>query len=672
MYSLCSSHDIGTRSQERAARTAPFIATVIRRFVKLVTRYVRRHMTAVKCLVFSVPLILAQFTVAQTVIFVNAAAPDGGDGLSWETAYSDLQDALDDANSDEMVNELWLASGQYKPDRGTQDRAMTFNPRPGLSLLGGFSGNEVNSDQRDPTANPTTITGDLNDDDEFNFINYDDNSFNIVTVTESGEAVTFDGLILTGGNDTSAFGSGDTSRGGGAIRSEGGTVVIINCTFRGNSTGLPHGPPSQSGLGDFGGAVHVRDPGGSLTVSDSLFENNQAEIGGALSGFFTSDGVTLTNCVFQDNFAQFNGGAIRVDGGDLVIVDCRFEDLFACTGGGAVRTVLLHSVVIRDSQFINNESIASGGAILLERSDNVGTIPAIVENCLFRNNLTFGAGGAALYRETAVRTSNCTFLGNIAIRPGNNSNGNGGAILTTFKPQEFVNCLFAGNSAKQVGGVWVFDALPASFVNCTFVNNESIFPGVEIGGLFGHESVVIADNLVLWNNGGTTEGAQVALNNATLDIEFSLIQGITGIHGGVGNIGDDPLFANALGPDGVPGTSDDDLRPTSGSPAIDAGNNLAVPNGVQFDLDGKARFVDDPAARDTGMGEPPIVDMGAYEFHANVPGDLDGDGTVGASDLLILLVSWGPCANCDACNADLDGNCTVGASDLLILLSNWG
>ncbi|MEE9131351.1 MAG: hypothetical protein V3T84_15135 [Phycisphaerales bacterium] len=55
-----------------------------------------------------------------------------------------------------------------------------------------------------------------------------------------------------------------------------------------------------------------------------------------------------------------------------------------------------------------------------------------------------------------------------------------------------------------------------------------------------------------------------------------------------------------------------------------------------------------------------------------VPGDLDGDGTVGASDLLILLVNWGPCGDCDDCLADLDDDCTVGASDLLILLENWG
>ena len=50
-------------------------------------------------------------------------------------------------------------------------------------------------------------------------------------------------------------------------------------------------------------------------------------------------------------------------------------------------------------------------------------------------------------------------------------------------------------------------------------------------------------------------------------------------------------------------------------------------------------------------------------------GELDGDCQVGASDLLILLSSWGPCEDCPA---DLDNDGQVGASDLLILLANWG
>ncbi len=44
----------------------------------------------------------------------------------------------------------------------------------------------------------------------------------------------------------------------------------------------------------------------------------------------------------------------------------------------------------------------------------------------------------------------------------------------------------------------------------------------------------------------------------------------------------------------------------------------------------------------------------------------------GASDLLILLVSWGPCPDCAACPADLNDDCSVGVADLLILLSKWG
>ena len=55
--------------------------------------------------------------------------------------------------------------------------------------------------------------------------------------------------------------------------------------------------------------------------------------------------------------------------------------------------------------------------------------------------------------------------------------------------------------------------------------------------------------------------------------------------------------------------------------------------------------------------------------NCNCPHDLDLDGSVGASDLLSLLASWGPCKGCPA---DFDGNDIVGVSDLLTLLANWG
>jgi hypothetical protein len=50
-----------------------------------------------------------------------------------------------------------------------------------------------------------------------------------------------------------------------------------------------------------------------------------------------------------------------------------------------------------------------------------------------------------------------------------------------------------------------------------------------------------------------------------------------------------------------------------------------------------------------------------------VLGDLDGDGSVGASDIAILLNGWG-----SAGAADLNGDGVVNGADLATLLSNWG
>ena len=73
---------------------------------------------------------------------------------------------------------------------------------------------------------------------------------------------------------------------------------------------------------------------------------------------------------------------------------------------------------------------------------------------------------------------------------------------------------------------------------------------------------------------------------------------------------------------------------------------------------------------------PPMLSGEAsfdFTFQISVVGDLDGDGTVGILDLLILLSSWGPCPDPpDPCPADLDIDGTVGIFDLLALLANWG
>ncbi len=65
---------------------------------------------------------------------------------------------------------------------------------------------------------------------------------------------------------------------------------------------------------------------------------------------------------------------------------------------------------------------------------------------------------------------------------------------------------------------------------------------------------------------------------------------------------------------------------------------------------------------------PAYADLGDHPC----PWDLDYNGTVGASDLLLLLVAWGVCDDPANCPADFDNTNNVGTVDLLTLLAHWG
>lgn len=98
-----------------------------------------------------------------------------------------------------------------------------------------------------------------------------------------------------------------------------------------------------------------------------------------------------------------------------------------------------------------------------------------------------------------------------------------------------------------------------------------------------------------------------------------------------------------------------------------------VPNALGTIVSGLSLMIDAGAA--TGArtvsvsnadGSADGVGLFTVNAGAACPADLDGDGQVGASDLAILLGSWGGTGA-----ADFDGG-GVGASDLAILLGSWG
>lgn len=121
--------------------------------------------------------------VNAAVIFVKADALGNNDGSSWENAFTDLQDAL---AASEGGDQIWVATATYKPDSSAGDRTATFQLLSGVGLYGGVAGGETELDRREPDVNVTVLSGDLNGDDRLDFANNEENSYHVVTGSDTG------------------------------------------------------------------------------------------------------------------------------------------------------------------------------------------------------------------------------------------------------------------------------------------------------------------------------------------------------------------------------------------------------------------------------------------------------------------------------------------------------
>ena len=601
---------------------------------------------AVKILVLATSVAWTAAVQAQSTWYVD------DDGLaqlgctSWEDACSDLQTALGLANS---ADEIRVAQGTYRPAGPNGDRAATFQLLNEVVLLGGYlglsAGKGQDPDDRDIELYQTILSGDLNGNDGPDFENNGENSYHVVTGDNTDQSAVIDGFTIVSGH-AEVFGDNH----GGGMHNLNGSPTVNNCTFTGNAA---RGDQSRGGAMFNRGTEdnHTRPTITNCTFIGNLVESVGAGTtngwGGAIWNAFSDPAIS--NCTFLENQAVGNvvlGGAIVNSGSSAIITDCTFiantvTGLAPAGGAMANGGGLSHTPTLINCAFIGNATVplhpfndGNGGAMA-----NFTTVTLI--NCVFVDNTSAVHGGALYNHESNAELVNCRFNGNIA---GTADNGSGGALFNTFDSHPILtNCTLAYNVATS--------------------GDFSAGYGGGMANYAGSDPVVT--NSILWGNvngdGGTGETAQVynigggAPNEPV--VNFSCIEGGWSGAGGVGNTADDPLFVNTP-------ASDFHLQPDS--PCVDAGSNAAVPGDIATDLDGNPRFID---GDDDGVAE---VDMGAYEFQGGVscPADLDGDGTVGASDLAILLGTWGPVPTPDP--PDFDGDGDVDAFDLAILLGNWG
>ena len=72
-------------------------------------------------------------------------------------------------------------------------------------------------------------------------------------------------------------------------------------------------------------------------------------------------------------------------------------------------------------------------------------------------------------------------------------------------------------------------------------------------------------------------------------------------------------------------------------------------------------------------GEEFVADALVMVQASRPSADLDGDGIVGVSDLLEVVINWGPCVPMDEpCPGDTNGDCDVDVNDIVEVIAGWG
>jgi hypothetical protein len=231
-----------------------------------------------------------------------------------------------------------------------------------------------------------------------------------------------------------------------------------------------------------------------------------------------------------------------------------------------------------------------------------------------------------------------------------------------------------------------------SLINCTLVGNHSFYdpnsllelarrpPGSdgssELGGaLYSTKSSAGTTilNAVLWGNlsdGALSQGSQLTLLGP-YDIANCIVHRWSGVLGGTANSGDDPLLLNPGGADGDIGTADDDPRVFPDSPVRNAGDNAALPpDWLDLDGDGDARELLPRDLLENARVQGNIVDIGAVEL-SSCPADINHSGTIDVDDLVVVILSWGPCVIAAPCPADINFSGAVDVDDLVTVILGW-
>jgi hypothetical protein len=280
-------------------------------------------------------------------------------------------------------------------------------------------------------------------------------------------------LAFVDGYTTDVPNTHATTQGGAAIFEDGGSLTVIDSTFSNNQC-------ASSGQDVSGGAINGQGVG-TLIIEGSVFSGNSGSNGGAVGT--QAENVTVVNTTFANNQATGTGGNPG-NGGD---------------GGALSYDGQNNSLTFCGDVFTGNRAGAQGGAVfrVAYHDENV-----VIDRSTFDGNSADPTGGLAggLYLENTTITMTATTISN------NKAHFGGGLWAGQSAVANLVNVTIANNTADLGGGVWFANQVTGLFLNVTIAGNAG-------DGLNGGDTGVILSNSIVANNvrgsvDGTTDCAK--------------------------------------------------------------------------------------------------------------------------------------------------------------------
>ncbi|MCP4917797.1 MAG: hypothetical protein GY913_12860 [Proteobacteria bacterium] len=363
--------------------------------------------------------------------------------------------------------------------------------------------------------------------------------------------------------------------GAGAIQLDGGDLVMTDSSVRGNSTTY-----GQTGGIEVNGDVVIESsvlsdnqgysgPGalqvsGSLVLQDTVVDGNSTTYGTSGGVAVVGGTVEISGSEFSDNAGYNGGGALYVQGGDLVVESTTFEGSSTTYNAGGAIAWLDGDFLMMSDVRATGGSAQNGGGLLYARGGSISLVRVWLEE----GQTTYGDGGVASLTGNSVEVTNSVFRAGTAQGTG--------VLAVSGQSASLVNNDFLDGSSQYGASL-----LSLGSAYTEFVNNI---------GAFGPDTPVSV--------GGTVE----ASHNAWFELDAIELEGPDDV------LADCEFVAYP-----------DDLHLAEGSPCIDAGTpDLLDADGSPSDIgafggpDSEA-----PESEDTG-------DTG----DTGVPLDTDPDGGV--------------------------------------------